>query len=92
MDDAQELSIYRRPTFKCVVKRLLFRVFKEIVNSIIANREKIRIRICIYCILSFICGPTVYMEVSMDVCTKVHNATRKTMHELHYPIHKLVMP
>ena len=28
--------LYRRPTFKCVVKRLRFRIFKEIANSIIA--------------------------------------------------------
>ena len=27
-------TIYRRPTFKCIVKRLRFRVFKEIANSI----------------------------------------------------------
>ena len=28
--------VYHRPRFKCVVKRLCFRVFKEIANSIIA--------------------------------------------------------
>ena len=28
--------MYRRPTFKCVVKRLRFRVFKETANSNIA--------------------------------------------------------
>ena len=32
----QSVCAYRRPTFKCVVKRLRFRVFKKIANSIIA--------------------------------------------------------
>ena len=30
------VMMYRRPTFKYAVKRLCFRVFKEIANSIIA--------------------------------------------------------
>ena len=71
------IATYRRPTFKCVVKRLRFHVFNEIANSIIAfwawtrphvlntliafviiaSQEKIRIHI--YCILAFKCGPTV---------------------------------
>ena len=72
LDSKLVMFNYRRPTFKCAVKRLRFRVFKEIVNSIIAfwarphvhnmnsiiaNWEKIHIRI--YCILVFKCGPTV---------------------------------
>ena len=66
---------YRRPTSKCAVKRLRFCIFKEIANSMrfgpAWTRRHIRntyfafliiggeIRIRIYCILAFKCGPTV---------------------------------
>ena len=44
-------TTYRRPTFKCVVKRLRFR--PHVRNTLIVNRNSI------YCIFAFICGPTV---------------------------------